>query len=318
MIRLGLIGCGKWGWVYAKSAREAGNAVVTHVHRVSKSHFNDAWVQEYLTGAKVVDDWRKMLDEPVDAFCVATPPDTHAEICAHLLDLGRPVMVEKPMTLDVAKAMALQAFAHKSGAPFLVDHVHLFNPAFLRLREILADVRPDKVVITSRGGNEGPYREGYSALWDYAPHDLSMCLALGLGVPTSVSSVCSPQEASDGKHGSHYDLRVGFGKSEAHVQVWNAAKPRTRWFEVASSGIRLTYDETALPRAIATDGDCQLRHNNVPVKDLDVSQIYPHAHAVHAFAEAVRTGKTDWRFGASDAVTIARICDAAEAGTVHA
>jgi predicted dehydrogenase len=316
VIRLGLIGCGKWGWVYAKSAREAGNCKVTHVHRVSEKHFNDAWVQDFLMGAKIVDRWEDMLQEPIDAFCVATPPGTHAEICNTLIRHGRPVMVEKPMTLSVLEAVRLQSLLQSTDVPFLVDHVHLFNPSFLRLRELLAEARPDKVVITSRGGNEGPYRDGYSALWDYAPHDLSMCLALGIGVPTSVSSTWSPQESSDGKAGSHHDLHIEFGRNRAHVQVWNAAKPRTRWFEVASSGIRLTYDDTVLTHG---SGDfCQVRHNNVPVHGVDRSQIYPHAHAVHAFAEAVRTGKTDWRFGASDAVTIARICDFAETGTVHA
>jgi predicted dehydrogenase len=315
MIRLGLIGCGKWGWVYAKSAREAKNAVVTHVHRVSQQHFNDAWVQDFLTEAKVVDDWRDMVNEPVDAFVVATPPETHAQICAHLLELGRPVMVEKPMTLSVSEALFLQALARKSGAPFLVDHIHLFNPSYLRLRDLYKDAGSPKCRIYSRGGNEGPYRK-YSALWDYAPHDISMCLGLGLGVPTFVTGFWSPQKVNDVQVGSHYDVNVGFGQSEAMIQIWSGAKPRTRWFEVVARGMRLTYDDTVLTHG--TGDRCQVRHNNVPVKGVDDSQLYPHAHAVHAFAEAVRTGETDWRFGADDAVTIAHILHTAETGTVHA
>lgn len=315
MIRLGLIGAGKWGWVYAKSAVEAGNAKVTHVHRVSARHKDNAWVQGYLSEAKVVDDWRDMVNEPVDAFCVATPPGTHAEICAHLLELGRPVMVEKPMTLDVPKAYALQQIAAKSGAPFLVDYVHLFNPAFLRLRDIFLDLKPSRCRISSRGGGDGPYRD-YSALWDYGPHDLSMCLALGLGVVTYVHGIRSPQASHEGKEGCHFDLTVGFGPSEAHVQVWNAALPKSRWFEVCANGHRLVYDDTV--STLGIEDRWQLRHNNVPVKDVDTSQVYPHAHAVRAFAEAVKTGRTDWRFGVKDSVTIAHVLHTAETGTVHA
>lgn len=305
-LRIGLIGCGKWGVNYLSAAHHAGG-IVTHVARLNKDlspHSLSAWEN----GFAAFKDWRDMIHAPLDAFIVASPPDSHVEICSRLLELGKPVMVEKPMTLKVDDALRLGELSAKSGAPFLVNHVHLFSPAFLGLRGIvMSEGRPLGVRVTSRGGGEGPYRN-YSALWDYGPHDLSMCLSLGLGNPTSVRESWAPLTSSDGRHGSHYDLTVGFGKSEANVQVWNAMAPKTRWFQVVAPGMHVVYDDTA------PDGG-KLRHNGLQVA---VSPEKPLTEAVRAFTKAVRTGKVDWRFGADTAVVVARICEAAEVGTVRA
>ncbi len=306
MIRLGLIGCGKWGVNYLSAAHHAG-AAVTHVARMSKglSPFSYA---AWESGFTVFKDWGDMLSAPVDAFVVAAPPEAHVEVCARLLELGRPVMVEKPMALGVEDSLHLGRLAANSGAPFLVNHVHLFSPAFLGLRDIaMSEARPSGVRIAARGGGEGPYR-GYSALWDYGPHDLSMCLSLGLGNPTSVKGSWAPLTSSDGRRGSHYDLTVSFGKSEANVQVWNAMAPKTRVFQVVSPGTHVVYDDTA------PDGG-KLRHNGVPVT---VDPVQPLTAAVRAFCGAVSTGRTDWRFGADLAVVVARICEAVEVGSVRA
>ena len=58
-----------------------------------------------------------------------------------------------------------------------------------------------------------------------------------------------------------------------------------------------------------------LRCNNNPV---GISDEKPLTRAVRAFAEAVATGKTDWRFGADIGVVTTRILHTAETGTVHA
>lgn len=309
MIRLGLIGCGQWGWRYIPSAEEAGNAKVTHVSRVSKNlsgHVAD--VSSMLRGRTVVDDWREMANAPVDAFVVATPPDSHAEICAHLLDLGRPVMVEKPMVLDVRSGLSLHDLAQKAGVPFLVNHVHLFSPAYEALRRKVLDLSGKRFRIYSRAGNAGPYRS-YSALWDYGPHDLAMCVGLDLGVPTAVFGMRMPDEFGCVQLGcQRFDVNVCFGRHEANIQVWNGALPKQRHFEVICEGTRLVYDELE-PNGLV------LRCNNQP---LEVSKERPLARAVRAFAEAVRTGETDWRFGTHMAVTITRILHTAETGTVHA
>lgn len=313
MIRLGLIGCGRWGWRYIPSALLAGNAKVTHVSRVGKALASDEnpyrrdEINAALSDCKLVEDWRDMVNE-VDAFVVATPPSSHAQVCAHLLELGRPVMVEKPFTLDVKEALTIQAMASASKALLLVNNVHLFSPAYERLREIVLEAKPAHARVYSRGGGAGPYRD-YSALWDYGPHDVSMCLGLGFGNPTAVRCLRMPDEFSCVHLGcQRFDVNVCFGPHEANIQVWNGALPKQRHFEVLYSGTRLVYDELE-PNGL------QLRCNNNP---LDISPEKPLTRSVRAFAEAVASGKTDWRFGPEVGVVTTRILHTADTGTVHA
>lgn len=312
MIRLGLIGCGAWGWRYLPSAVEAGNATVTHSSRPGKKALENPHFKKFVddSGRKpeFVDDWREMVDK-VDAFVVSTPPSSHAQICAHLLELGRPVMVEKPFTLSVSEALTLQRIASASKAILLVNNVHLFAPAYERLREIVLEAKPSHSRVYGRGGGAGPHRADYSALWDYGPHDVSMCLGLGLGHPTAVRCVRMPDEFGCVQLGcQRFDLNVCFGPHEANVQVWNGALPKQRHFEVLWEGTRLVYDELEPNKLL-------LRCNNNPV---GISDEKPLARAVRAFAEAVANGKTDWRFGADIGVVTTRILHTADTGTVHA
>jgi len=311
VIRLGLIGCGAWGWRYMPAAVEAGNAVVTHSSRPGQKALDNPHFKRFLDGSgcqpEFVDDWREMVDK-VDAFVVATPPDSHAQVCAHLLELGRPVMVEKPFTLSVDEAIALQRIVSASKAILLVNHLHLFAPAYEKLREIVLSARPSRCRVYSRVGSSGPHRD-YSALWDYGSHDVAMCLGLELGHPTAVSCMRMPDEFGCVQLGcQRFDLHVHFGPHEANIQVWNGALPKQRYFEVLWEGTRLVYDELEPNKLL-------LRCNNSPV---GISDEKPLTRAVRAFANAVSTGKTDWRFGADVGVVTTRILHTADTGTVHA
>jgi predicted dehydrogenase len=287
---------------------EAGNARVEFVARVSEHAMSDNRARDYVRSVTRVDSWQKVSECPVDAVVVATPPDSHEEICEHFLSKGIPVMVEKPMALTVGAALAIKDAASKTGAPVLINNVHLFAPAYGVLREKVQALSDRRFRVYARAGSSGPHRS-YSALWDYGPHDVAMCLGLGLGNPTGVTCMRMPDEFGCVHLGAQrFDVNVSFGRHEANIQVWNGALPKQRHFEVICEGTRLVYDELE-PNGLV------LRCNNRP---LDVSKDRPLACAVRAFAEAVRTGVTDWRFGAEIGVVTTRILHTADTGTVHA
>lgn len=308
MIRLGLIGCGAWGWRYIPSAAQAGNARVAYAARVSEKVLSNSEASKHLEGVVVSREWQSISSADVDAVVVATPPDSHEEVCTHFLEKGIPVMVEKPVALSVAAATSIGRAASKSGVPFLINHVHLFAPAYELLRERVLALGDKRFRVYSRAGNSGPHRS-YSALWDYGSHDVAMCLGLGFGVPTAVFGLSMPDEFGCVHLGARrFDVNVGFGRHEANIQVWNGALPKSRHFEVLCAGVRLVYDELE-PSGLL------LRCNNRP---LDVPSERPLTRAVRAFADAVRTGGTDWRFGGEIGVTVSHILHTAETGTVHA
>src|SRR5205823_13650355 len=85
-------------------------------------------------------DARSLFSE-IDAAVVVTPAPTHFEICRELLEMGKDVFVEKPMTLDSAEAMVLTDAAKNAGLVLQVGHIFRFDPASVWLREAIAQGR---------------------------------------------------------------------------------------------------------------------------------------------------------------------------------
>ena len=166
-IRLAQIGLGAWGKNIEKTLRSLPGCTLAYT---------------------AAEDWWKLLEKKdIDGGVIATPPATHAEIAVAFLERGIPVFIEKPMTGNLKDALAIEAAARASGAPVMVGHLHLYSPAYRKTKELARDIGDIQLII-SRGHNKGPYRSDYSAMWDWAPHDLSMILDLTGEPPVAVSA----------------------------------------------------------------------------------------------------------------------------------
>lgn len=166
-VRLALVGTGRWGLNIKKTLEAMPQCTLAYTATL---------------------DWPALLQKTdIDGVIVATPPSSHAEIALPFIERGVPVFIEKPMTGTLADAERIAAAAQKSGALVMVGHIHLYNPAYRKTKELLKDIGAIRF-IASRGYNNGPYREDFSALWDWAPHDIAMMLDLFGGMPQKVSA----------------------------------------------------------------------------------------------------------------------------------
>ncbi|MBI3463580.1 MAG: Gfo/Idh/MocA family oxidoreductase, partial [Planctomycetes bacterium] len=123
---------------------------------------------------------------------IATPPATHAEIVTACLEAGKPSIVEKPLCLDVGTAERLHRTAQHTHTPVLVDHTHLFSSAYRTLTRHLSRTADPIRVILSEGMALGPFRSHTPALWDWAVHDVALCLDLLGDVPRRVDALGGP------------------------------------------------------------------------------------------------------------------------------
>jgi UDP-2-acetamido-3-amino-2,3-dideoxy-glucuronate N-acetyltransferase len=73
----------------------------------------------------------------VDCVVVVTPAQTHFSICRQLLEGGKDVFVEKPMTLLSAEGRQLAELAQERGRILQVGHIFRFDPASQWLRETI-------------------------------------------------------------------------------------------------------------------------------------------------------------------------------------
>lgn len=166
-VRLAQIGLGAWGKNIEKTLRALPGCTLAYT---------------------AAEDWRDLLEKKdIDGVVIATPPATHAAIALPFIERGIPVFIEKPMTGSLKDALAIKAAARASGALVMVGHLHLYSPAYRATKELARDIGSIRL-IASRGHNKGPYRSDYSAMWDWAPHDLSMVLDLLGKKPEQVSA----------------------------------------------------------------------------------------------------------------------------------
>ncbi len=127
--------------------------------------------------------------EAADAFSVVTPTTTHFTIASQLLQKGRHVLVEKPMTDNAADATTLVELARAQGCSLLVGHVERFNPVFQHLQE----VAPEPRFIEAHRLSPYPARStDIGVVLDLMIHDLDVVLAFVKSPVAAVDAVGIP------------------------------------------------------------------------------------------------------------------------------
>src|SRR5437867_8392278 len=175
LIRVAIIGFGHWGPNYARIlAGTLTGARLVACAETAASRLA-AFERQY-PSARAYADFRRMLnDGDVDAAIIATPTSTHREVAEECLQAGVHVLVEKPIAATVEDAEAVVSLAQTVNRTLMVGHTFLFNPAVQAIKGyidegLLGEVR---YMYFQRTGL-GPIRQDVNALWDLAPHDISM------------------------------------------------------------------------------------------------------------------------------------------------
>jgi UDP-2-acetamido-3-amino-2,3-dideoxy-glucuronate N-acetyltransferase len=135
-------------------------------------------------------DYNLLLqDSKIDAVVIATPAMTHYKLVKQAIEAGKDVFVEKPLALNVDEAEELQELALKHERILMVDHILQFHPAIEKIKALIADgTLGDLRYIYSNRLNIGLLRKEENILWSFAPHDISVILALTGKDPVGVRS----------------------------------------------------------------------------------------------------------------------------------
>ncbi|MGF6929172.1 putative dehydrogenase [Chitinophaga sp. W2I13] len=121
-IKWGIIGCGD---VTEVKSGPAFNKV-PHSSLVAVMRRDAAKAQDYALRhgvPKWYDNAEQLINDPeINAVYIATPPLQHEEYTLLALSKGKPVYVEKPMTLNAASAIRMKAAADKYHVKLSVAH----------------------------------------------------------------------------------------------------------------------------------------------------------------------------------------------------
>lgn len=182
MTNLALIGAGKWGKNYLRAVKNLKNVKIKYVCSGNKSLENIS--SDYVK----TNDYRKLAEQKeIDGVIIAVPASKHLELTKFFLSDKKPVLLEKPMVVSLKEAKDLRNILKKTDGKIMIGHIFLYNQAFCKFKRLFTKMKNIQY-IHFEGCDAGPVRDDISALWDWAPHDISMCLELLEKMPLFVSA----------------------------------------------------------------------------------------------------------------------------------
>ena len=177
-LKMGILGAGVLGKDHTKLTKENPNAELIGIYDVIPEAAQ-ALAKEF--GTKAFSSIEELAAQ-CDALTIAVPATKHAETALPLIEMGKHLLVEKPIAATVEEAQAMVDAAEEKGVVLAVGHVERFNPAMDYLEEHrtktlfieahrLAKYPPPRVGMPRRGTE-------VSVVLDLMIHDLDLILTM--------------------------------------------------------------------------------------------------------------------------------------------
>ncbi len=247
-LRFGVVGWGYWGPKIARNLDTLPNGMVTMIadmdaDRLASLAVSQPWIQ---TTTNAEDVFRS----DVDGVIIATPVRTHYRLAKEALLHGKHVLVEKPLTANVAEAEELVLLAQEQRRVLMVGHTFEYSPAVNELRKLVQSGALGKIYcIEAERVNLGLFRRDINVIWDLAPHDISILLYILGKKPERIKVQAHAHLQSHIHDIAHLDLGFADGMT-AHIHVSWLHPNKIRRVTVIGDARMAVYDDTNPAEAI--------------------------------------------------------------------
>jgi len=181
-----VVGCGYWGKNLIRNFSAMG-----HLKAICDSNLDAlAALATQYSGVRVYGTLSEALaDGELDAFVLATPAEQHHRMALTAIHAGKDLFVEKPLALNAEDGLEMVEAARARGSILMVGHLLRYHPAILKIQELVAEGSLGRLdYIYSNRLSMGKIRQEENALWSFAPHDISVILALVGQMPVQVTA----------------------------------------------------------------------------------------------------------------------------------
>ena len=184
--KIAVIGCGMWGRNIVRNFYNLN--VLDTVCDIDEENLKK--VTEQYPSVKITRDFNEILNnKEITAVAVVTPSHTHYKLVKAMLEAGKNVYVEKPISTVAQEARDLSELAHAKGLVLMVGHLLLYHPAVNRLKMLVEEGALGEIVYAQSDRlNVNYHKNDRSVMWDLAPHDVSMISYVTGKMPVRVIS----------------------------------------------------------------------------------------------------------------------------------
>jgi UDP-2-acetamido-3-amino-2,3-dideoxy-glucuronate N-acetyltransferase len=241
-ISVAVVGAGYWGKNLVRNFHDLGVlSLVCDANRSIEAGFRHDY-----ENVRFCQEYAAVLSDPsIDAVALATPAVTHFEMAKAALEAGKDVFVEKPLAIDVRHGEAVVALARATRRIVMVGHILRYHTGILKLQQLIRDGVLGKInYLYSNRLNIGKIRTEENILWSFAPHDISVMLALLNEMPSRVSCQGGGYLNHDVTDVtlSHFDFPSGV---QAHIFVSWLHPVKEQRLVVVGSEMMAVFDDTA-------------------------------------------------------------------------
>ena len=182
-MRAAVVGAGAWGKNLVRTLFEMGElAAVAELSPLRRKE-----LAEKYPDVPIFDGLDPLVQSDIPVAVVGTPVPTHYSTVKALLESGKDVFVEKPMTLSVEDSEDLVRIAVERDRILMVGHLLLYQPAVQWIRGAIADGLIGQLrAIHQRRLGLGRARSVENVLWSLGVHDVAVALHLIGSVPEKI------------------------------------------------------------------------------------------------------------------------------------
>ena len=134
-VSVAVVGVGYLGQFHAEKYSASTNAELCAVVDINEARAREVAAN---CGTRALVDFHELFGQ-VKAVSIAVPTALHRSVAGEFLRQGIDVLVEKPMTANLADGRQLVELAAASGALLQVGHLERFNPAIRKLESVIKE-----------------------------------------------------------------------------------------------------------------------------------------------------------------------------------
>ncbi len=242
MLNFALIGYGYWGPNVARNLYKNKQIDFKYICDLKQDRL-DLAKDLYANDVQYTTSFDDVIaDESIDAVCLAVETSAHFELGKRVIESGKNLYVEKPFTDNVAQAQELKELAEKHGVTIHVDHIMIYHPAIVKIKEIIdAGELGDIIYMDCSRMNLGKVKNDVSAMWDLSVHDLSIIDYLSNGA--EVKTVKSMGRIIYSTRPSVTFITADYGSFIANIKANWISPIKERKLIIAGTKKMIVYDD---------------------------------------------------------------------------
>ena len=212
-----VIGVGNMGKHHARNYNEIEDINLVAITDLNPK-IGEPLAKEY--GCKYYKDYKEMIEkEQIDLITIAVPTKYHKKVALDCIKKGINILLEKPIAATVAEAKQVVKAAKEKGVKFTVGHIERFNPAVIKLKQLIDNGKIGEIVSigTTRIGPMPPQIKDANVVIDIGVHDIDLINWFYGALPTQI--IATSGNALNKMQKDYVDAFMKYGDKSGSIQA---------------------------------------------------------------------------------------------------